>query len=553
MSKSAPGSKSSFFFRHPLWLDLFVAALSGVAGALAFAPLQWRWLLPLAPLGCFWSMSRAKTPRGAFGRAWLFGQIFYFGALQWLTSIKMYAPFPALAVLAIIALGGYIGLYTGLAGYVTRRWFNRAPVEGQFFAFAGIWLFQEWFRTLGRLACPLGFLSHAWAGWPLGIQIASVLGELGVTLELLIVAAMIGSAGRWVLMAVHKDSETKKAMTWTIALSVALIVIGAISINLMRSAQPHGKHILDPLLDVTLAQPNIEQMDKLASYAYPNPTIRAQVAEILTQNQLDQVISIQRPGLIVLPESAFTHPDFATNEKLRKRIAEAAKKAGSDVFFGANREINEPGRHEIYNSAWLVRADGTFDPQSYDKRRLVPFGEAMPYFNLIPGLDNLTGIGEFNEGGEATIFETHGHAFGALICFESMFASEARDRVRRGAEFLTVLTNDAWYGMSAGARYHHDISYLRAVETRRTVLRCANTGISSIIKPDGVDGKSLGLGEKGVIKGSVLFHASLKGRNTPYVRFGAMWLWLVAFGMAVLFVKAKRPRPEASENSPDKA
>jgi apolipoprotein N-acyltransferase len=94
----------------------------GVAGALAFEPLGWRWLIPLAPLGCFLAIRWAPSARGAFLRALVFGWIFYFGTLHWLLTIRVYAPVPILGILGVALLGVYLGLYLAIIGFVLRRW-----------------------------------------------------------------------------------------------------------------------------------------------------------------------------------------------------------------------------------------------------------------------------------------------------------------------------------------------------------------------------------------------------------------------------------------------
>ena len=121
--------------------------------------------------------------------------------------------------------------------------------------------------------------------------------------------------------------------------------------------------------------------------------------------------------------------------------------------------------------------------------------------------------------------------FGALICFESTFSSMARRFAASGADFLVVITNDAWYGLSAGAAAHHNLSLLRAVETRRYVLRCANTGISSIIAPTGRILATLGLGQSGILRATITPKTDYCA--TLFTRFGNAWLVLPALLLAL--------------------
>jgi apolipoprotein N-acyltransferase len=293
-------------------------------------------------------------------------------------------------------------------------------------------------------------------------------------------------------------------------------------------------------------------MTKLASYAYPDEAVQRDLQNRMARLQEDMVAehAVNDWDLLILPESSFTEPDIASNPVVRERISGLARAAGCDMLVGGNRDLSTEARSEVYNSSFLVHGDGQWDAAHYDKMRLVPFGESLPYFDMIPGFqEHVVGIGSFNEGRSQTIFTTRGRggekspvAFGVLICFESTFSSLARGLARAGAEFLVVQTNDAWYGLSAGAAQHHHLSQLRAVETGRWVLRCANTGISSIIAPSGRLVASLPLGRRGLLR-----HAIGLPENpaaTPYCLIGNFWLsapaLLLLAGLALSVRNARR-------------
>jgi apolipoprotein N-acyltransferase len=308
------------------------------------------------------------------------------------------------------------------------------------------------------------------------------------------------------------------------------------------AANPSGNV---PTLNVALLQPNIDQPTKLFSY-YPfephETELLARQREVVEQMTALQetMLAQEAPGrdwdLVILPETAFVQWDFATNEPLRARIGEMARRAGADLALGAALDKSRGVHNEFYNSAYFVRADGGFDPQIYNKMRLVPFGETLPYFNIIPGFqENIVGIAAFAEGRDWTIFNSHGLRFGVVICFESTFSAMARGFVQRGADFLVVITNDAWYGLTAGAAQHHHVSLLRAVETRRWVARCANTGVSSLISPAGRAAGTLGLGERGFVSGSLTGPPA--AGLTFFTRWGYAWLALPGLFLLVMGVR----------------
>ena len=540
------GNKST-----PVWRRLtsatarswWLAIGGGIAGALAFDPVALRVLVPLAPLGCYLAVAGASTPRGALGRGWLFGWIYYFGAIHWLCSLYIFNP---LAPAGIVLLAGYLALYPGLIGYVLRRWLWVPSPILRFVLFAALWLLLEYFRTLGRLAAPLAQLGHAWATWPWAIQIASILGELGVSLLVLATAGWWLSL-LWLLRSWKKRPATGRQISFDHLKHPLKATIISTLVFLILSTHCLGSYLAwrrrvdttdstqeaDARLNVALVQPNVHQIWKLLSYASEDPAQREELSEKINL-LMEKMLAAARPewDLIILPETTFTPSDFAQNMPLRDRVARMVARADTDMLLGANRERPAPDP-AVFNSAYFVHRDGTWDAYTYDKIRLVPFGECVPYFNIIPGLqENIVGIGSFNEGSTLTLFEARhkgnpagkARQFGVLICFESTFSAMARAYVKKGADFLVVITNDAWYGLSAGAAQHHHLSLLRAVETRRWLLRCANTGISSIIDPSGRRRATLGLDQRGFVEATI---RPLTTRPpTLFVRLGNTWLLL---------------------------
>lgn len=510
----------------------------GLAGALAFEPVALNPLAPLAPLLAYLAIRQAPRPAAALGRAWVFGWIFSFGTLHWLCTLYR---FHTLAPLGIVLLGVYLGAWYGLSGYVLRRLLWSRKEWLNFVCFGALWLLAEWARTQGRLAVPLVQLGHAWSTWPWAIQSAEWLGELGVSLEVLLTAALLLAA----INGAHgARSGRRPRHRQLLAPALATVALASLCLipNYIQTRRAGRLANTKRSLHVALVQPNIVQMTKLASYAHPDETVRQDLQDQITRLTEQMVTGLGEKEsfdhrLIVLPETAFTAWNFYRNRPLRARVAEIARRARSDLFFGANRDMSTTDESRVYNSAYLIKADGRFGRAIYDKTQLVPFGESLPYFDLIPGLQkNIVGIGLFAEGERQVLFQSGPFEFGGLICFESTFGRLARSLARQGADMLVVITNDAWYGHSAGPRQHHHLSLLRAVETRRWVLRAANTGISSIIDPRGRVVASLPLGERGTIQRTIEIPGRPAGpdawtalpRSTFYVDHGNHWLWIIA-------------------------
>ncbi len=140
---------------------------------------------------------------------------------------------------------------------------------------------------------------------------------------------------------------------------------------------------------------------------------------------------------------------------------------------------------EFFNSALLLNPAGQFGDKYY-KTHLVPFGEYVPLKNLLPFLAPLVeAAGDFSVGKIEQPLVWKDSRIGVLICFESVFPEISRKWVLAGANMLVNLTNDAWYGRSSAPHHSLAMAVFRSVETRRSLVRSANTGISAFINPLG--------------------------------------------------------------------
>lgn len=172
----------------------------------------------------------------------------------------------------------------------------------------------------------------------------------------------------------------------------------------------------------------------------------------------------------------------------------------------------------------------------YTKQKPVPFGEYIPMRDLI--LTVLPVLGEINmldrsliPGEDSNVWQNDDAAFGYLICFDSIYDYTARKSVKNGAEILLISTNDSWFGDSIGTKMHAAQAKLRAVENGRSVVRAANTGISSIIAPTGETVAEIEVGKKGQICASV----PLIGTHTLYTSVGNLFVYVcIAFSVIIL-------------------
>ena len=158
----------------------------------------------------------------------------------------------------------------------------------------------------------------------------------------------------------------------------------------------------------------------------------------------------------------------------------------TEFLFGAPAIGNQDGRLGTYNRAYLVSGRGQVEAY-YDKIQLVPFGEYVPVRSILGFVVNriVEGMGDMIPGTEQTLFHAKGARLGVLICYESVFPDLTRREVKRGADVLVNITNDAWYGQSSAPYQLLAMAAMRSVENKVPMIRDANTGISAIISPTG--------------------------------------------------------------------
>ncbi len=128
----------------------------------------------------------------------------------------------------------------------------------------------------------------------------------------------------------------------------------------------------------------------------------------------------------------------------------------------------------------MVGADGARVGR-YDKIHLVPFGEYVPFQNLLFFAHKLTGrVSSFTRGDERKVFRLNGHRYGVFICYESVFADEVRQFAQLGAEVLVNISDDGWYGDTSAPWQHLNMARMRAIENRRWILRDTNNGVTAV-------------------------------------------------------------------------
>jgi len=425
--------------------------------------------------GIFWAYQRpsfklyAWTMLAAQAVAWT-------ALLWWLHPVTW---------LGLFLLGPVVGAWVGV--WYLAVWWAMPRMAGRvtlvrlmaMLGLAGAWVIVEWTRTWLLGGFPwLPLAASQWQRTSV-LQIAAYTGSYGVSFVL--IAVNIGFAAyAHRLFFEGRRGFSRRSQEFFLAL---FLLLGCLCIHVQEAFNTW--RFSRKLADVSIVQPYIPQEVKWD---------RAKADAIFrTLEQATYIAGASAPDFIVWPE-ATTPMAVRGNDGAKKWIEGVTTKAKAPLVLGS-LAIENPGRsgEAWYNAVFVVAPGKGLQPAYYAKRHLVPFGEYVPLRFALGWLHKVVPVGEddFAAGKSAEPLIVTGrrgdrYPIGALVCYEDIFPSLARSEARAGAELLFVATNNAWYGESAAAYQHAAHSVLRAVETRRPVLRCGNSGWSGWIDEFGV-------------------------------------------------------------------
>jgi apolipoprotein N-acyltransferase len=257
----------------------------------------------------------------------------------------------------------------------------------------------------------------------------------------------------------------------TVALVVVVFSYGArvlLRENIRQKTEP-DKDVT--ALRVATLQPNIPQKWKLES---------GHTEEIIERlRERHAIASLMSPHLVLWPEAVVPGGMFS-DEETNKFVLEQAALVPALLLGTDDNDRGATG--EDHNSAALLLS-GEKAPQLYDKRHLVPFGEYLPLRWALGWIAGGLVPGDFKPGRAVGIFKLKEPALtlGPLVCFEDTLGELAREPVQHGAQLLVNLTNDGWFGRSCEPEQHFVNSIFRAMENRRPMFRCTNTGITAAV------------------------------------------------------------------------
>ncbi len=502
-----------------------LALLAGVAAALAHPPFGFSfglagfglWLYLLDDLPAEHSL------RSAFWRSWLVGCGYFLVGTWWVgeaffvdaAAHGWQAPF------AVFALAGGVALFWGAAGLCFVAFRASRPRFGGAFrilVFAAVLTGFEWLRGHVLTGFPWDLPGESWRAGSAPSQTAALVGAYGLTLITVIIGASAVTLCR---------SSAARARGVALGLA-ALLLVGLYGYGGARLAAAHDGDIA---LRLRLVQPDLGEEATWTAKGFTDRFTR--FLDLTAQP------SAHRPDVVIWPEGAIpaSFNDYLAPGSWTQIALARALAPGQILLVGGYRSQATAGRPLYFNSLLALRRAPDGESLQvlgvYDKHRLVPFGEYVPFAPLFArlGLTQLVQAGEpFTMGPPSRpLFIAGLPRLQVLICYESLFPELAKtDGSRPG--WIVNVSDDAWFGRTSGPVQHLNLASYRAIEQGLPMARSTPTGISAVIDSYGRVKAQLGLGVSGIVDANLPTHLE----KTPYSRLGDFPLGSVIILICVL-------------------
>lgn len=493
-------------------LDAF-ALLSAVFLILSFPPFSFGPFAFAAFVPLFYSAPHFQSYRSIFFHFFLAGFFFYFASIEWIRHV---------AYFGWVFLALFQAVYFGLFGLLVRWFWKRDHFLLSLFVLPSAWAVLEWIRAeIPVWAFGWNLLAYSQSRNLFVAGLASVAGAYGVS---------------WLIMFINLifffilKKEFRRFSLIALACSLAFVFASDVMQKKAASSE-------ESLGRIAVIQSNVPQEEKW------DPQRKAAILE--THEGLSRFAAYDHPDLIIWPEAAF--PGYLNRDKALSRVLSLVSELNTPILLGSpHMESYTP---EIaYNSAYLISPDSS-TMERYDKIHLVPFGEFVPWTFLFRplGLERLAyslGVSDFYAGSAVHVFSyAPDRKFSVLICFEDTLPALARTAVDKGAQFLVVITNDAWFAKSAAPYQHLEASIFRAIENGVPVVRSANTGVSAFVSDRG-EVLDRVKDEKGrdIFIGGGLVREVTRSRLTTLYRLGGHYFPVVCLGFVMVGVIWTLPR-----------
>jgi len=419
------------------------------------------------------------------GVSWVFNSIYDFGGQHFISSISITAIFVLTLAITFIPIGFFINKSLKLTSFSACIFFS------------SLWILSEFIRSNIFGGFPWLILGHS--------QIHTIYENIYPILGSYFVGFIVTALSSFCVVIYINNFKTKYLLQLILVISV-LFIINIIPINWTKHS--------DQKINFTIIQANVHQ------------GLKFDKSTIIKIKQKYEEMSNKYNGkdLIIWPETAI--PTFNNNDLYLKKLQNKFDK--SLLVSGIFRFDTQSNK--IFNSIVFLNKNIQF----YDKRHLVPFGEYMPFSNILQHVGKFLDVPMSNLSSgnyHQSSIKYNDELIYPLVCYEIAFPKLISvDKETYG--LVINLSNDGWFGNSFAPYQHLQITQVRALETQRYILRAANTGISAIINPKGKIYKSIPLNKEGVLSDTVYSTKFL----TPYMVFGDYPVLMLIFIFIFLYI-----------------
>jgi len=471
--------------------DLLLLFLGGILLGISFPPFPFPFtLLIFIGLVPYFVVIKRRTTLASISRAtFFFGFVFSLVTIYWVGSWSSEADsFLMMAGAALLLTYPCVMMIPSTLYYLTKKVF---PKFDALWLYPIFWVTMEYLLTLTDLRFPWLLLGHGLAKFNLFIQGADIIGTFGLSIVTAYINVLIYKS-----IFVRKKESKINFVTATITLFIffSLLIYGVYRNSSFKISENKVK--------VGVVQPNLDPWDKWST---------GNLGQLSKQYlNLSRKCVSEGAEIVLWPETALSVYTFggaypivsdSIFNFINRNDVSLLTGMPDIIYYTNSQKIPDDAKYSKQGNSYYATYNallglnpGTRQIQRYGKMKLVPLGERVPFADQFSFLGDIfkwgVGITGWNVGKDTTVFKMFNSKLdtikvGGIVCYESVDPVFVSAFVQKGAELITVVTNDSWYGNSSGPYQHKDFAILRAVENRRSVVRCANGGISCIINAKG--------------------------------------------------------------------
>ena len=521
-ASGAATSRAAAFAGFRTRWALLISIAGGAAVYASFPPLD-AW--PLAVLGpaLLVLALTGRSLRASFGCGLAFGLALFMPLLSWLLNVAWYAWFALSVAEAVI--------FAVLA--VGQRLLLRLP--GWPVAVAGWWVCVEALRDRWPFAFPWGRLAMSQSVAP-DVRWVAIGGAPLLSFLVALAGAMIARAALAALAAGSWRSWNSRA--FLAAAAAAVVTAGLVLAGGFLPVDPTGGA---PTAEVVAIQGNVPRARNLPQQVNDNDVTQNQAVTTLKLAAGVKAGRVPAADLVVWPEDAVGLDPFQYSA-VYAELARTADVLGRPILVG--EVLQDPQRN--VGQLWVP---GRGPSTLYVKRQLVPFGEYIPFREIISSFSSLPSLQpvNFTAGHQAVVFGAGNIRLGDVICYEVGFDNLVRSEVTAGANLLAVQSNDADFeidGQLGETEQQTAMARIRAIESDRAVVYASTTGESSIIAPDGAMITHSGVWRQAILEARVplVSYRTLADRVGGWPEYLIVMLTVLALAWAVVRSLPRRTR-----------